>query len=281
MQALNKYLFVIFVLIADLANAQPPQMSANSTNGVVVYRQKINLIYLDNQQDTLRFNRIKSIFRWNAANFSGDPGLQAMKKKYPNSKTSKQSIRVPARSYYGIRMNLLDTEKDSLFSLMGMKYTGKVLYVKEKAPKIRWHIQDSTKQVGNYTVKKATAHFRGRDYTAWFTPKISIPYGPWKLHGLPGLILQAYDESGDIYFSATDISFSNIDSTSSIGLDGREQVVSIGRYKKFLSHYKRFMKQQAIKQMRQLKTVSNEELAEMQFHLPAVRHMEIFEEDGK
>ena len=74
------------------------------------------------------------------------------------------------------------------------------IYTKEVAPKINWKISKETKKIGKFTSKKATANFRGRDYTAWFTTEISLPYGPWKLHGLPGLILEAYDTDKNLYW---------------------------------------------------------------------------------
>lgn len=59
--------------------------------------------------------------------------------------------------------------------------------------KIDWKIQEDTKKIGSFKCKKATGNFRGRTYIAWFTEDIPLPYGPWKLYGLPGLILQAED----------------------------------------------------------------------------------------
>ena len=57
-----------------------------------------------------------------------------------------------------------------------------------------WNIIDSTKMVLGYECQKATARFRGRDWVVWFAPEIPVSDGPWKLMGLPGLIVEAYDE---------------------------------------------------------------------------------------
>lgn len=73
-------------------------------------------------------------------------------------------------------------------------------FVKEKTQKINWSIEEETKIIGGYECQKATTHFRGRDYTVWFTTKIPVPYGPWKLQGLPGAILEAYDTHKEIYW---------------------------------------------------------------------------------
>ena len=77
---------------------------------------------------------------------------------------------------------------------------GEVYYVKENATKHNWKIHKETKKIGKYTCTKATMFFRGRDYTVWFTFAIPVSYGPWKLNGLPGLILEAYDTDKNLYW---------------------------------------------------------------------------------
>lgn len=74
------------------------------------------------------------------------------------------------------------------------------MYVKEEIPKINWELTNETKEIGNFSCRKAVGHFRGREYTAWYTRDIPVPYGPWKLQGLPGLILEAYDTNKEVYF---------------------------------------------------------------------------------
>ncbi|MGI6049162.1 MAG: GLPGLI family protein [Petrimonas sp.] len=67
----------------------------------------------------------------------------------------------------------------------------------------QWIIGDSTKQILGHTCKKATCDFRGRQWIAWFAEDIRIKDGPWKLNGLPGLILEAYDSKKDYHYTAT------------------------------------------------------------------------------
>jgi hypothetical protein len=61
-------------------------------------------------------------------------------------------------------------------------------------------IADSTKQILDYHCQMARCSFKGRTWTAWFTTDIPLDNGPWKLCGLPGLILRAYDAKQQYIF---------------------------------------------------------------------------------
>lgn len=69
----------------------------------------------------------------------------------------------------------------------------------------QWIIGDSTKQILGHTCRKAECDFQGRHWIAWFAVDIPIKDGPWKLNGLPGLILEAYDSKKDYFYTATNI----------------------------------------------------------------------------
>ncbi|HSR59919.1 MAG TPA: GLPGLI family protein [Robiginitalea sp.] len=89
-------------------------------------------------------------------------------------------------------VNFADRGADSLYT-RGSAFNSPYLLA-EPLPEIRWQLDAETRQLGGFTVHKARAAFRGRSYTAWFCPDIPVPVGPWKLQGLPGAILEAYDE---------------------------------------------------------------------------------------
>ena len=72
--------------------------------------------------------------------------------------------------------------------------------VSTEIPKIDWEIHDDTKDIQGIICQKATGWYKGREYIAWFAPSIPFPYGPWKINGLPGLILESYDSSREIQF---------------------------------------------------------------------------------
>ncbi|MFA5848585.1 MAG: GLPGLI family protein [Bacteroidales bacterium] len=69
-----------------------------------------------------------------------------------------------------------------------------------------WELLKDTAVIENYKCLKAKCRFRGREWIAWYTPDIPMIEGPWKLWGLPGLILKAEDAKGEFSFVCKGIS---------------------------------------------------------------------------
>ncbi len=57
----------------------------------------------------------------------------------------------------------------------------------------KWQLQNGDTTILGYPCKKASCKFRGRTWNVWYTLNIPISEGPWKLDGLPGMILKAVD----------------------------------------------------------------------------------------
>ncbi|MDH6254067.1 GLPGLI family protein [Chryseobacterium sp. H1D6B] len=103
------------------------------------------------------------------------------------------------------------------FSLSGMGYKGEMRYFVEKSypdyvlsyfnsllsdeylvkdtRKQQWKILSDKEKIGDFNAQKAVCDFAGRKWTAWFTTDIPIQDGPYKFHGLPGLIIKLEDNT--------------------------------------------------------------------------------------
>jgi len=53
-----------------------------------------------------------------------------------------------------------------------------------------WTLEEGSKEILGYTCSVATISHRGRDYKAYYTTELGVSNGPWRFHGLPGLILE-------------------------------------------------------------------------------------------
>lgn len=63
-----------------------------------------------------------------------------------------------------------------------------------------WKLTNEKKKVKDLNMQKATTNWGGRNWTAWFTTDIPFQEGPYKFHGLPGLITELYDDKNNYKF---------------------------------------------------------------------------------
>jgi len=129
---------------------------------------------------------------------------------YSSTRTQEQSAQqmdalnfdghvIVSKSTSGIRESyLLESSKSNMIEVK--RVASDEFLLDAVYPKQDWDIHDDTKVIGGYTCQKATTTFGGRHYTTWFTTDLPFSFGPWKLHGLPGLILEAKDDKSEVEF---------------------------------------------------------------------------------
>ncbi len=177
-----KKLFMILFLVSFKIVAQ------NTYSIEVTYKVGLNFDYSEIYFSKLNFNNSKSYY---VEDIKGEN----KKEEYEISDGEKI---IEYENNYNTIINT-DLKSNTLFSKV--KLGEEFFLVKENLTKIKWKIHEkSIDTILGYKCFKATGNFRGRIYTAWFTKDIPTKFGPWKLNGLPGLILEAKDHLNQVEF---------------------------------------------------------------------------------
>ena len=102
-------------------------------------------------------------------------------------------------------INVKQSYKGKIFYTIEKKYPGFEIYQHTRLGNDRYKVLDERKSVwkiladkqklGEFETQKAETKMFGRKWTAWFTTEIPIQDGPYKFHGLPGLIVKIEDEA--------------------------------------------------------------------------------------
>ena len=100
-------------------------------------------------------------------------------------------------TYYEIFRCIPSSSRDVLLRVQNTDYC-----YSEKAEQTEWRLTDRTDTVCGYRCQVAEGQLNGRQWTVSFSTDIPYPYGPWKLEGLPGLILKAEDSEGLLRWEA-------------------------------------------------------------------------------
>ena len=66
----------------------------------------------------------------------------------------------------------------------------------EPLAEIKWELTNDTMTIATLLCHRATGNLYGKQWTAWYAEDIPTSAGPWKLRGLPGLIVKAEDAEG-------------------------------------------------------------------------------------
>ena len=141
-----------------------------------------------------------------------------------------------------INKNLIIDHKFFPIDLTATKF--ETLFVKDTARIIFWELLPETKNITSFKCQKARGNFRGRTYTVWFANEIPVSMGPWKLNGLPGLILEATDSLNQFQFFAEKIELQmEVISIDTKGFFNQTYITPIEERTKFLAFMESIFKE--------------------------------------
>ena len=100
---------------------------------------------------------------------------------------------------------LLDLNKKNI--QMYYDFARRFYEIEDSFPEIKWQLVNESKEINIIKVQKAIGKYRGKKWEVWFAPSIPYSFGPWKLNGLPGLIIAAKDENNNNYFQLNKIEY--------------------------------------------------------------------------
>lgn len=113
----------------------------------------------------------------------------------------------------------------------------KIFFVSDSLYPMKWEIGPEEKKIDSMTCIRASCRYRGRDYIAWFASEIPVPYGPWKMGGLPGLIVELQDAEENLVIRLRSVAPSEqrVELPSRVRYSKEEHVADI---KKFIARLK-------------------------------------------
>jgi GLPGLI family protein len=197
--SMKKYLLLLYSLLISSC------LFSQNTQGRVTYTQVIDYKNMPNQMTkdscVLYFQAQKAVFIERPQIKTPQTTSKTVELKEANFKMKANSIE------YSTHFYKLSDKKKIYQECYDEK---KPYYLDDVMPDFNWTITSETKNIGGYDCAKAISNnFRGRIYEAWFTYLIPSSAGPWKLGGLPGLILEASDQTGEIKFMFTSLQIPN------------------------------------------------------------------------
>lgn len=108
----------------------------------------------------------------------------------------------------------------------------------DSVPSLEWNYSDEENDsIIGYDCRKANVEFAGRNYTAWYTPEIPLPFGPYKFGGLPGLILKLEDAERQFVWEAVGFERDNAPIMEYTYQDGNDKRCSAADVEKTLIRY--------------------------------------------
>lgn len=90
-------------------------------------------------------------------------------------------------------------KKNNTFTVYEKVVDAKIKYIEPVS--LKWTILKDTKFYSGYKTRKAVTTAYGRKWIAWYAEDLPLNFGPYKFCGLPGVIVNMYDEKAEYLFT--------------------------------------------------------------------------------
>lgn len=141
-----------------------------------------------------------------------------LKERYKNQVAAKDFYSIPREGeVFQMSINKLANSFEILYDVhqphfIIQEHLGRFFYYEETIQNIEWELLDDQKEILGFTCRMAEGVFDERKWTVWYAEELAQPFGPWKLIGLPGLILEAESEDKTIHFIASALEGQDVES---------------------------------------------------------------------
>nr|WP_317632093.1 GLPGLI family protein [uncultured Flavobacterium sp.] len=208
-------LSLLFLLFCNFLFAQKTNFDYKLT-----YHTTINTHIKEEYENILFLSNYTALFTWKTI---GNTQMQ----------TTSDGGFTRAEHKKNREFNFIDTNQKNIISLNNISST-ESHYVKQPLPEIKWEITNETKIISDMQCIKAVGVYGGREFVVWFSTEFPTQFGPWKLIGLPGVVVQAYDTYKEIVFDLKSIEKNR--ETVSLDLKNKKYITLEGYYKREIDY---------------------------------------------
>lgn len=206
-------LFIVILFSSNLIGQEKKQ--------IIAYYNFINKNDEKIESVKLCFNELEARSDFYKIKFSKDTLYMD---DYNNAHFKKEAKDSIGKQYYISKKNIIF--RDHIYTQN--KFVPVI--VTENLPVLNWRLDSEFLKINNLECNKATLDFRGRRYYAWYTTKIPTRFGPWKFHGLPGLIVKIETDDKTISFDLVKLEYNTKEKIEKPSLG---KPITFLEYKKF------------------------------------------------
>ncbi len=199
------FFLVVFMLPKNTTYAQQNQGTVYFTRTVNWSKVYSQLSYMSKQEKEKIAYQMgdKMIYNQNYKLF-----YDSSQSKYLVSQEQQEMSRYSWREEeYTIRRYSQQNKISDLIQTIGKTYL-----VEDSIPQQKWKILNDIKEIAGHLCMKAVCKdpIKNQTIEAWFAQDLPLPFGPERMYGLPGMILELNINNGSAIITATKIVVANV-----------------------------------------------------------------------